>query len=100
MEVLYWNGPDSPALLYNGGALWDGEGNRVVAFDLPPVEGDPRQGWYHCIPADVRGDAREEAVLFNPWADAVYVFTPPPLDEPAWQGYNPGPRQYNARLMD
>jgi len=102
METVRWNGEDGPDLLYNGGMLWDPL--RASSVSLPCLAEKPagggRQGWYHCIPADVCGDSREEAVIYNPWEAAVYIFTPEPLDESAWRGYSPGPRQYNPRLMD
>ncbi len=101
MEVVYWNGPDAPALLHNGGLLFDGYGQVAVR---PPGLGKPigpaKMGWYHCIPADVCGDRREEMVLYNPWDRFVRIYTPEPLDEDAYSGYRPGPRQVNARLMD
>ena len=101
MEVVYWRGADAPALLYNGGMLWDpGDATSLALPDLPAPVGPPRMGWYHCIPADVCGDSREEVILYNPWDAAVYVYTPSPLDESAYTGYRPGPRQYNARFMD
>ncbi|MFB6219279.1 MAG: hypothetical protein ABEH77_08945 [Halobacteriaceae archaeon] len=98
METLRWR--EERDLLYDGGALFSGAGERVAGFGLPEPAGPAKQGWYHCIPADVCGDGREEAVVYNPWDDAVYVFTPAPLDEAAYGGYDPGPRQYNPRLMD
>ena len=57
-------------------------------------------GWYHCFPADVCGDEREEVVLYDPYGDAVYIYTPAPLDESRFDRYHHGPRQYNARLLD
>jgi hypothetical protein len=103
MEPVFWNGPDRPALLYNGGWLWDlqnGEGNPLPK--LPPANGNTvhRMGFYHVIPADLCGDAREELVLWDPTARHVYIYTPEPLDEDAYKKYRPGPRQYNPRLMD
>ncbi len=101
MEVVYWNGPAQPALLYNGGVLFDGHGRRTVEPPgLPAPVGPAKMGWYHCVPADVCGDRREEMVLYNPWAPEVFIYTPEPLTEGAYRGYRPGPRQYNARLMD
>jgi len=101
MEVVHWHGPDQPALLYNGGMLWSGTGEPVARMPgLPPPVGPPKMGWYHCIPADLCGDAREEMLLYNPWDRFVYIYTPAPLDEPAYRGYRPTARQYNARLMD
>jgi len=101
MEAVYWQGLDRPAMLYNGGQLWNGQGKSVITFkELPPPRGSKRQGWYHCIPANVCGDKREEVVLYNPWNTAVYIYTPTPFNENSFTGYLPQPRQYNVRLMD
>ncbi len=103
MEPVYWNGPDRPALLCNGGWLWDLE--QKTGYSLPALP-DPngnkvhRMGFYHAIPANVCGDTREELVLWDPTARHVYVYTPEPLNESAYSGYQAGPRQYNPRLMD
>ena len=103
MEAVYWNGPDKPALLYNGGWLWDlreGTGSRLP--DLPPANGNKihRMAFYHVIPADLCGDKREELVLWDPTATDVYIYTPEPLDGNVSTRYKAGPRQYNPRLMD
>ena len=101
MEVVYWNGPDKVAHLYNGGILWSGKGEmRWKLPGLPPPAGDKRMGWYHCIPADVCGDKREEVVVYNPWDRVIYIYTPAPYVRPKFLGYHPTPRQYNVRLMD
>ena len=101
MEAIYWNGPDRSAHLYNGGLLWNGQGEALDPLPgLPEPIGNKRQGWYHCVPADLCGDLREEAVLYNPWERHVYVYTPAPLDTTAFVGYRSTPRQYNVRLMD
>lgn len=101
MEVVYWNGPEDPARLCNHDRLWNPiDGTSVPLPGLPEALGPHRAGWYHCIPADVCGDPREEVVLYNPWDTAIYIFTPAPLDADAYTGYTPGPRQYNPRLMD
>ncbi|MBD3180928.1 hypothetical protein GF312_01480 [Candidatus Poribacteria bacterium] len=101
MEVVYWNGPDKAAILYNGGMLFDGYGNQVYVMpELPEPVGPSRMGWYHCIPADVCGDKREELVLYNPWDRYIYIYTPEPLDPEKFSGYRPEARQYNPRLMD
>ena len=107
MEAIYWNGRAAPAVLYNGGMLWKIDrvpgqiGEASVALpELPPPAGPSRMGWYHCIPADVCGDSREEILLYNPWDTSVYIYTPHPLTEDAYERYRPSPRQYNARLMD
>ena len=101
MEAVYWNGADAPALLCNGGVLWRGDGELFRELPgLPRPKGPPRMGWYHCIAGDFCGDEREEVLIYNPWADEVFIYTPAPLAEDAYTGYCPGPRQYNARLMD
>ncbi len=101
METVYWNGFDAPAMLYNGGMLFNGNGEpEVVLPDLPPPVGPEKMGWYHAVPANLCGDNREDVLVYNPWSDAVYIYTPAPVDTTAYAGYRPGPRQYNARLMD
>ena len=57
-------------------------------------------GWYHCIPADVCGDEREEVILYDPWSPEIYLYTPYPLATDAFLGYRPTPRQYDVRLLD
>jgi len=105
MEAVYWNGTRGPAVLVNGGVLWHGTGRRLAALpDLPPPAGPKRpartMAWYHAIPGDVAGDRREEVVVYNPWDRFVWIYTPAPLDRDPYQGYRPGPRQVNPRLMD
>jgi hypothetical protein len=100
MEAVLWRGPDEPAVLYNGGMLWDAALGEGIELPGLPEPGGGRMGWFHCIPADLCGDAREEIVVYNPWAAEVFVYTPKPVDEDAYQGYSPGPVQYNVRLMD
>ena len=101
METVYWDGPGKPAVLYNGGQLWNGDGTRRATLPgLPPPVGDRKMGWYHCIPANLCGDAREEVVIYNPWDHRVWIFTPEPPAPTAYRGYVAGPRQVNARLMD
>ena len=100
MEAVYWNGSDALALLYNGGMLWSGQGEPVIEFALPKARGNKRQGWYHCVPANVCGDAREEVILYNPWDPFMYIHTPAPFDRSAYPGYQAEPRQYNVRLLD
>ena len=101
MEAVYWDGLDEPALLYNGGVLWRGDGRRFAALPgLPAPVGEERMGWYHAIPADVRGDGREEVVVYNPWDRHVWIYSPAPVRTSAFEGYVAGPRQYNVRLMD
>lgn len=99
MEAVYWNGPSEPALLYNGGELWSGDGRLYAALpDLPPPIGDRRQGWYHCIPADLWGGPGEEVLIYNPWDRFVATYGSERISESKF--YKPTERQYNARLMD
>ena len=101
MESVYWKGPGAPAQLCNGDMLWDPIAGRGTPLpELPPPEPVGRMAWYHCIPADVCGDEREELVLYNPWDPSIYIYTPHPLDPDSFAGYRPTARQYNARLMD
>ena len=101
MEAVRWNGEGRDVLLYNGGALWHADGRLVAELPgLPKPVGPARMGWYHCIAADVCSDAREEAVLYNPWDRCVWIFTPAPVRPDAFRGYRAGPRQFNPRLMD
>ncbi len=101
MEAVYWNGRDKAALLYNGGVLWSSDGQRFSNLPgLPEPIGETKMGWYHCIPANVCGDEREEMVLYNPWDQYVWIFTPAPVKSTVFGGYHAGPRQYNPRLMD
>jgi len=101
MTTVYWHGKQKPALLFNGGMLWTGAGHPFAYLpNLPPTVGDEKMGWYHCIPANICGDDREEVVTYNPWDRYLFIYTPGPLDPDAYEKYTPGPRQYNARLMD
>jgi hypothetical protein len=96
MEAVYWHGPERPALLYNGGKLWHATGELLA--DLPEFPGV--SFWSFCIPANVCGDDREEMLVYNPADRLIFIYTPLPLDEAAFDGYRAGPRQYNVRLMD
>jgi hypothetical protein len=103
MEPVYWHGPQKPALLFNGGWLWDlqlGQGGPLP--DLPPPNGGEvhRMGFYHVIPANLCGDEREELVVWDPTARHIYVYTPKPMNDSVPAKYSHGPRQYNPRLMD
>lgn len=99
METVYWHGPDKPALLYNGGQLWRGDGKRFAVLPgLPEPIGNKRQGWYHCIPADLYGGPEEEIVVYNPWDRFVAIFRSE--KERKLKRYEATARQYNARLMD
>ena len=103
MEPVYWNGPGKPALLFNGGWLWDlkkGQGRLLPG--LPPPNGGKvhRMGFHHVIPADLVGDAREELVVWDPTACHVYVYSQKDSAQSPKAKYRHGPRQYNPRLMD
>ena len=103
LTPVYWHGPTRPALLYNGGWLWDlGARTGAPLPDLPPPGGEERHrmAFYHAIPADLRGDAREELLLWDPTAAELFLYTPTPPNETPYAGYAPGPRQYNPRIMD
>lgn len=101
IEAIHWFGAGEPALLYNGGVLWHGDGRKFAELSgLPKPVGDRKMGWYHCIPADVCGDAREEVVIYNPWDSRIWIYTAAGLNTSAYKGYKAGPRQYNVRLMD
>ena len=100
LEVIRWNGDETCDLIYSPAALYDSAGNKVVTFpELPPPTGG-KMGWYHCFPADVCGDAREEVILYDPYSDAVYIYTPAPFQPDLFGGYQHTERQYNTRLMD
>ena len=99
LEVIRWNATEHE-LIYSPAALYNGVGDKVVTFpELPPPSGG-KMGWYHCFPADVCGDAREEVVLYDPYSEAVYIYTPTPFQPDLFGGYQHTERQYNARLMD
>jgi len=100
LEIIRWHGRKAANLIYSPAALYDGYGQKVVMFPdlLPPTGG--KMGWYHCFPADVCGDEREEVILYDPYSDAIYIYTPSPFDSEAFRGYRHTPRQYNARLID
>ena len=42
--------------------------------------------WYHCIPADVCGDEREDIILYNPWSPEIWIYTQEPFDANAFAG--------------
>lgn len=102
MEMILGAGPEAPALLFNGGALWNGQGQLVCELEgLPrPPQGAVRQGWYHGIPLDMAGDAAEELLVYNPWDTRLFLYAP---KRPGWRKpkpFRPTARQYNVRLMD
>jgi hypothetical protein len=99
MEAIYWTGPNNPALLYNGGVLWNGDGTMYAELpNLPLPQGTKRRGWYHCVPADLSNDVGEELIIYNPWDSFVSIYGQYPFS--AWKNYEARPRQYNVRLMD
>lgn len=101
MEAIYWHGSNRAALLYNGGMLWNPvEGWSWALPGLPPLQGPNRMGWYHCIPADLDGDGREEVVAYNPWDDVVHLYGATPAPSLPAKGFVATARQYNVRLMD
>ncbi|MEA3400469.1 MAG: hypothetical protein U9R79_04415 [Armatimonadota bacterium] len=100
LEVVRWEGPNQPEVIYTPAALVDGHGGLISHLPELPEPSGGNQGWYHCFPADLCGDEREELVLYDPLAASVFIYTPQPLNEAAYRGYAHGPRQYNARLMD
>ncbi len=100
LEVIRWHGIGNPELIYSPAALYNSVGEKVGTFpELPPPTGG-RMGWYHCFPADVCGDAREEVILYDPYSDAVYIYTPSPFQPDLFDAYQHTERQYNTRLMD
>lgn len=109
MEAVHFRGPDQPAWIVNGGEVFAGDGTPLgrlpdLPESTPPVAPRAcpgwRMAWYHTIPADVCGDAGEEAVVYDPWRTTVHVYARGPVDHDAYRGYVPGPRQWNPRLMD
>jgi len=100
LEVVRWNAPGAPGVIYSPAAFVDGHGRRVADFPELPEPTGGRQGWFHCFPADVCGDEREEVVLYDPQGASVFIYTPAPLDEAEYETYLHTARQYNARLMD
>lgn len=101
MEAVFWDGRDAPALLYNGGSLWRGNGEKFSDLPgLPQVKGDQRQGWYHCIPIDSFESPGEDILVYNPWDRYIFLYTKTGQDGSVLKSFSAGPRQYNVRLMD
>ena len=100
LEVIRWHGAEGPELIYSPAALYNSAGDKVVTFPELPTPTGGKMGWYHCFPADVCGDAREEVILYDPYSDAVYIYTPSPFQPDLFGGYQHTERQYNTRLMD
>ena len=83
MEIVRWNGPEQGDLLYSPAALFNGHGHKVATFPELPAPTGGKMGWYHCFPADVCGDEREEVVLYDPlWRRRVYLYTRATRREP------------------
>lgn len=101
MEAVYWRGPAAPALLYNGGMLWNGDGTLFAGLPgLPAPRGDKKQGWHHCIPVELLDGPGEEMLIYNPWDCRVFIYAAARKGKGARWKFKAGPRQYNARLMD
>jgi hypothetical protein len=101
METVRWNGVQGPDLLYNAGMLWNLSNRTEMPLPgLPPARGERVMGWYHCIPADICGDEREELIVYNPWDSFINIYTPAPFIPEEYDRYISGARQYNARFMD
>ncbi len=43
---------------------------------------------------------RDFVIKLGSWDTVIYIYTPHPLDESLYRGYQPTARQYNVRLMD
>lgn len=101
METVYWNGLEDEALLFNGGMLWTGEGKLYAKLpELPAPIGNFRQGWYHCIPANLYGDDRDEVVVYNPWDRYLFVYGNAKASQVNEPAFEPDRRTYNSRLLD
>lgn len=97
LETIHWHGEAGPDLIYTPTALWSGDGARAVELpDLPPPSGG-KMGWYHCIPAPLCGDGRDDLVLYDPWQDAVHIYG---AAGRSFGGYRTTRRQANARIID
>lgn len=102
MCEVYLEGDDRPALLYNGGWLWDlATGHGTPLPDLPPPNGGDvhRMGFYHVIPAKLLDTPGEELVIWDPTGTEIFIYSATP-EAPPCRTYQPGPRQYNPRIMD
>lgn len=100
LEIIRWNGDRNAHFIYSPAALYDGSGMKVVEFPELPQPTGGKMGWYHCFPADVCGDSREEVILYDPYSDAIFIYTPEPYESDKYQGYQHTARQYNTRLID
>lgn len=100
LETIHWNGTGGPDLIYSPAALWDGHGNRAVSFPGLPQPSGGKMGWYHCFPANVCDDDREQVILYDPYQDRVHIYAQTPSKSVAFSGYRHTRRQYNTRLID
>lgn len=103
MTTVFWNGLKEPALLFNGGWLWELETASGAALPgLPPPNGMQRHrmGFHHAIAADLIGDDSEELVVWDPTAADIFIYASSSGLTSLYDGYKPSPRQYNPRLMD
>ena len=102
LEIIRWDDRGTD-LIYSPTALYDGTGQKVVTFpDLPPPSGG-KMGWYHCFPANVCGDGKEEVILYDPYHHTIFIYTADRAEstnDQHFSGYQHTPRQYNARLID
>lgn len=104
MESVHWFGHDKPALLYNGGWLWDLD--QCVGAPLPglppalPLDTIHRMGWYHAIKAHLTSSEHEDLIVWDPTRHGVYHYSSHPDVDAPLIPYHAGPDQYNARLMD
>jgi hypothetical protein len=78
-----WSGKGTPqeVLVYSRGveqptAIFDGAGNIVDIFKMQYTPGSTAAGYY-CTRADVWGDSRQEAILFNSRSACIYANTRP-----------------------
>lgn len=101
METVFFHGRDEPALLYSPASLYNGFGHEVFSLvGMPPESRKGRMGWYHCIPADLDGSGRDSMVIYDAYADEVFVYSAQPFEPMPPKGYVHTQRQWNVRLMD
>jgi len=104
LEIIHWHGPQRPSLIYSPAVLYDGYGRKVVTFpELPPPSESKlgNQGWYHCIPVNVCGNEAEQVILYDMYADRIFIYGAADAPtEDVLRSYRHTARQYNVRLMD